>query len=125
MARRHRGAQFDPAVVDLFCEHAPEVLDGLDEAAGWDAILDAEPELSRRVDGAELDDVLEAMADLVDLKSPYLAGHSRGVANLAAEAARLSGPARRRRHGRSAGPGSSTTSAGSACPTRSGTSPGR
>ena len=31
------------------------------------------------------------MADLVDLKSPYLAGHSRGVANLAAEAARDSG----------------------------------
>ena len=28
------------------------------------------------------------MADLVDLKSPYLAGHSRGVANLAAAAAR-------------------------------------
>ena len=31
------------------------------------------------------------MADLVDLKSPYLAGHSRGVANLAGEAARVSG----------------------------------
>ena len=40
---------------------------------------------------AELDVVLEAMADLADLKSPYLAGHSRGVANLAAEAARVSG----------------------------------
>ena len=31
------------------------------------------------------------MADLVDLKSPYVAGHSRGVANLAGEAARVSG----------------------------------
>jgi HD-GYP domain-containing protein (c-di-GMP phosphodiesterase class II) len=47
--------------------------------------------LTRRVSGTELDDVLEAMADLVDLKSPYLAGHSRGVANLAAEGARMSG----------------------------------
>ena len=48
------------------------------------------PSRSRRarVDGAELDAVLEAMADLADLKSPYLAGHSRGVANLAEEAAR-------------------------------------
>jgi HD-GYP domain-containing protein (c-di-GMP phosphodiesterase class II) len=45
----------------------------------------------RRVSGGELDVVLEAMADLADLKSPYLAGHSRGVANLAAEAARVSG----------------------------------
>ena len=31
------------------------------------------------------------MADLVDLKSPFLAGHSRGVANLVGEAARVSG----------------------------------
>ncbi len=51
----------------------------------------AQPELSRRVSGVELDRVLEGMADLIDLKSPQLAGHSRGVANLVAEAARLSG----------------------------------
>ena len=31
------------------------------------------------------------MADLVDMKCPYLAGHSRGVANLAGAAARVSG----------------------------------
>jgi HD-GYP domain-containing protein (c-di-GMP phosphodiesterase class II) len=37
--------------------------------------------------GAGLDVVLEAMADLVDMKSPYLAGHSRGVASLAGAAA--------------------------------------
>ncbi len=91
VARRHRGTQFDPAVVDLFCEHAPELLDGLDQASDWDTVLGTEPQLSRRVAGSDLDDVLEAMADLVDLKSPYLAGHSRGVANLASEAARVSG----------------------------------
>ena len=84
VARRHRGTQFDPAVVDLFCAHAAELLDGLDQASDWDAVLGAEPQLSRRVGGADLDQVLDAMADLVDLKSPYLAGHSRGVANLAA-----------------------------------------
>jgi HD-GYP domain-containing protein (c-di-GMP phosphodiesterase class II) len=91
IARRHSGTEFDPDVVDLFHVHAPELLADLDEAADWDAVLDAAPELSRRVTGDELDQVLEAMADLVDLKSPYLAGHSRGVANLAAEAARRSG----------------------------------
>ena len=91
VARRHRGTQFDPGAVDLFCEHAADLLDGLDQASDWDAILDNEPPLSRRVAGADLDDVLEAMADLVDLKSPYLAGHSRGVASLAGEAARISG----------------------------------
>jgi HD-GYP domain-containing protein (c-di-GMP phosphodiesterase class II) len=91
IARRHRGTQFAPAVADLFCSRAPELLDGLDDASGWDAILDAEPGLARRVAGAELDDVLAAIADLVDLKSPYLAGHSRGVANLAGAAGRVSG----------------------------------
>jgi HD-GYP domain-containing protein (c-di-GMP phosphodiesterase class II) len=91
MARRHAGTQFDPNLVDLFADHAGEVLDGLDEAAGWDAVLEVEPAPSRRVTGAELDGVLEAMADLADLKSPYFAGHSRGVASLVSEAARVSG----------------------------------
>jgi len=87
--RRSSGADLDPAVARLFREHAPHVLNGLDQAAEWTAILDAEPSLARRVDGADLDTVLEAMADLADLKSPQFAGHSRGVANLAAEAARV------------------------------------
>ncbi len=91
VARRHRGTQFDPAIVDLFDAHAVELLDGLDEAADWDEVMAAQPALSRRVSGAELDQVLAGMADLIDLKSPHFAGHSRGVANLAAEAARISG----------------------------------
>ncbi len=91
VARRHRGTQFDPAVVDLFCARAPELLDGLDQASDWDAVLGTEPVLSRRVSGAGLDQVLEALADLVDMKSPCLAGHSRGVANLAGAAARAAG----------------------------------
>ena len=41
------GDHFDPDVADLFCAHAPDLLDGLDEAAGWDAVLAAEPSLSR------------------------------------------------------------------------------
>ena len=55
IARKHRGTLFDPAVADLFCEHAWELLDGLDEAASWDAVLDAEPSLARRVAGSDLD----------------------------------------------------------------------
>ena len=43
IARRHRGTQFDPAAVDLFCEHVADLLDGLDQASDWDAILDTEP----------------------------------------------------------------------------------
>ena len=91
VARRHRGGQYDPTAVDTFCAHADVVLADLDEAAAWDAVLDLEPWPHTRVDGAELDSALEAIGDAVDLKSPHLAGHSRGVAQLAAEAARVWG----------------------------------
>jgi HD-GYP domain-containing protein (c-di-GMP phosphodiesterase class II) len=85
---RGRGAEFDPTLVDLFTAHAYDIVAGLDEAAEWHAFLVVEPSLGRRVAGAELDTVLEALADLADMKSPHFAGHSRGVANLASAAAR-------------------------------------
>jgi DNA-binding CsgD family transcriptional regulator len=91
VVRRNRGGLFDPFIADLFQDRASKLLDALDDDASWDAVIDAEPDLAQHVAGPELDNVLEAMADLVDLKSPFVAGHSRGVANLAAEAGRLSG----------------------------------
>jgi HD-GYP domain-containing protein (c-di-GMP phosphodiesterase class II) len=89
--RRHAGSEFDAGLIELFCAHSTDLLDGLDDAGSWDAVLALEPRLGRAVGGAELDSALEAMADLVDLKSPYLAGHSRGVANLVSAAARWQG----------------------------------
>ena len=89
--RRHRGGEYDPVVVDAFCAHAEAVLAGLDEAAAWDAVLELEPWPRTHVAGPRLDAALEAIGDSVDLKVPHLAGHSRGVARLAAEAARLWG----------------------------------
>jgi HD-GYP domain-containing protein (c-di-GMP phosphodiesterase class II) len=91
MAKRSRGTRFAPAIVDAFCAHSADILCGLDEAGNWDALLAVEPGLPRQVAGPELDTVLVAIADMADLKSPYLAGHSRGVANLAAEAGRVAG----------------------------------
>jgi len=49
VARRHRGSQYDPDMVDVFCDHASELLDGLDEATDWDRFLDKQPPLSRLV----------------------------------------------------------------------------
>ena len=54
-------------------------------------MIAAEPGLARALAGDELDAALEEVADFADLKSPWFTGHSRGVARLAAAAAREAG----------------------------------
>lgn len=53
----------------------------------WDALMTAEPRLDRQIDDDELEAALDAVADFVDLKSPFTIGHSLGVADLAGKAA--------------------------------------
>jgi DNA-binding CsgD family transcriptional regulator len=60
---------------------------GLEEGASWDLALDSEPAPHSILAPNRLDVALEAIADFVDLKSPYLTGHSRGVARLVGQAA--------------------------------------
>jgi HD-GYP domain-containing protein (c-di-GMP phosphodiesterase class II)/DNA-binding CsgD family transcriptional regulator len=91
VARERSGTHFDPGLVDLFCRQASDLLDGLDSGTNWDTVIAAEPQLKLLVPANQLDDVLGAIGDFADLKSPYTVGHSRGVANLAAEAARIQG----------------------------------
>jgi HD-GYP domain-containing protein (c-di-GMP phosphodiesterase class II) len=94
VARQRRGTQFDPQVVDLFVGQTASLLADLDEASSWDAVIGAEPAPgapAARLTGLEFDAALEAVADFTDVKSPYTIGHSRAVADLAAQAARLSG----------------------------------
>jgi HD-GYP domain-containing protein (c-di-GMP phosphodiesterase class II) len=87
IARERRGTQFDPTIVDEFCRHAHDLLPTTEEETDWIALIDAEPGLRTRLTEAEIDNALEAVADFTDLRSPYFAGHSRGVADLAAAAA--------------------------------------
>ncbi len=91
VARERSGKQFDPAIVDEFCRVAPEVLGRLETDTNWRAVIEAEPALRPRLTEEGLERGLEAAADFTDLKSPYLSGHSRGVADLAAAAGRHSG----------------------------------
>ena len=91
VARARRGKQFDPAVVDAFCDVAPDVLGDASSEVDWEALIDEEPALQWRLNEHELDTALEAMGDFTDLRSPPRAGHSRGVADLAARAAADSG----------------------------------
>jgi HD-GYP domain-containing protein (c-di-GMP phosphodiesterase class II) len=91
VARSRRGTHFDPKVVDVFCGAARDVLTDLDTVAELEALIESEPGLRRQLSEHELDSALEAVADFTDLRSPPRAGHSRGVADLAAAAAELYG----------------------------------
>ena len=91
VAKQRGGTQFDPALAELFCCHARDLFGDLDQVRTWDAVISAEPALGPVLSGGQFDSALEAIADFVDLKSPYTIGHSRGVAELAAGAARLRG----------------------------------
>jgi len=91
VARERSGTQFDPGLVEVFCAEAPALLSALETATSWDAVIAAEPALAVVLTDAQLDASLEAIADFVDVKSPWTIGHSRGVAALAADAARSLG----------------------------------
>lgn len=88
VVRSRRGTQFSPAVTDVFERDAASIVDGLLEMDVWSAALAQAPDRNRILQGEELDELLRAMADFVDLKCPCSPGYSRGVADLAAAAAR-------------------------------------
>ncbi len=87
LVRQRAGKQFDPRLAAEFDVHAEMLLSGLDTADTWDAVIGAEPALAVVLSPDQFDAALLAVADFVDLKSPYSLGHSRGVADLAADAA--------------------------------------
>jgi HD-GYP domain-containing protein (c-di-GMP phosphodiesterase class II) len=91
VARQRSGTQFDPAVAECFCAGAHELLAPLADTTSWEVVIEAQPGLQRTLSNTELDGALEAIADFADLKSPYTLGHSRAVADLAAEAGRICG----------------------------------
>jgi HD-GYP domain-containing protein (c-di-GMP phosphodiesterase class II) len=90
LARRHEGGLFSPDLVARFTADAPELLRDLDETT-WDRVIAAEPMPRPPLDDEGFEAVLEVMADVADLKSPWFAGHSRGVADLASSAVRAAG----------------------------------
>src|SRR4051794_30996436 len=86
LARDRRGGHFDPVLADLVEAEGDVILSGLDSVAVWDAVIEAEPALAVVLSGERFDEALGAIANFVDLKSPYFLGHSRAVADLAAAA---------------------------------------
>lgn len=87
LVRSQRGKQFDPHLADEFDAHAEILLADLDTVDTWDAVIGAEPSLAMVLSDDRFDSALLAIADFVDLKSPYSLGHARAVAELAGDAA--------------------------------------
>ncbi len=86
LARERTDSQFDPDLAELICAEGKTILQGLDELETWNAVIDAEPTLAVVLSWDRFDAALVAIANFVDLKSPYTLGHSRAVADLAAAA---------------------------------------
>jgi HD-GYP domain-containing protein (c-di-GMP phosphodiesterase class II) len=90
MAQRS-GHAFDPAVVAAVTADVDTVLGVPGEGSAWEDVLAAEPGPPLRLATAAIDRALAAMGDFADLVSPFLVGHSSGVADLVAAAGRSCG----------------------------------
>jgi HD-GYP domain-containing protein (c-di-GMP phosphodiesterase class II)/DNA-binding CsgD family transcriptional regulator len=88
VVRDRRGGEFDPELARLWLENSREIVAGIGEESVWEQALAAEPRPHRLVSDLHLDAVTRALADFVDLKSPYMHGHSPRMGELAELAAR-------------------------------------
>ena len=79
------GTCYDPGIAALLRTGDPAEIAEI--VSPWAAVLAAEPGGPTPLDDAQLDAACEVAADFADLKSPWLLGHSRGVAELAEAAA--------------------------------------
>ena len=121
VVRSRRGTQFSPAVADVFEHDAAAIVDGLLEIDVWTAALALAPDRDRILNGDEIDDLLKAIADFVDLKCP---SSPVGLRIWWQRRPDTSG-CRRRTSRASIGRALCTASANWACPTRSGRRRGR
>jgi HD-GYP domain-containing protein (c-di-GMP phosphodiesterase class II) len=88
---RRAGSGLDPRAVGAFLAAGDEIYEGMDAPSIWDEAMAAEPGSQPVITEDRLDDCLSAVADFADLKSMWTVGHSRGVAQLAEEAAVIAG----------------------------------
>jgi HD-GYP domain-containing protein (c-di-GMP phosphodiesterase class II)/DNA-binding CsgD family transcriptional regulator len=91
VVRRRSGRYLDPAIAETFTRRSDALLAELEVDDLLVAVLQAEPEPTLAVTPTRLDDVARAFGDVVDLKSPFLHGHSSRVGELAHGAAEALG----------------------------------
>jgi len=86
-----RDRTYDPALADVFLANGSEWFARLAKTEPWDAVMDLEPYPRRVLEGEALDNALLMAADFIDLKSPYMGGHSRRCAQIVTNAAQVLG----------------------------------
>src|SRR4029078_3972717 len=91
VARERQGSAYAPRLVEVVCAQLEELCRDLDDEPSWEAVLELEPGPQETLTDEQLDQACRAFADVVHIKSSYTLTHSSGVADLAAEAGRLSG----------------------------------
>ena len=91
VVRSRAGGAFDPAIAGRLAAEANDILAMGDGRSAWDETLACEPAPQLMLQGEAIDRALAAMGDFADLASPYLVGHSAGVAQLATAAAQRCG----------------------------------
>jgi HD-GYP domain-containing protein (c-di-GMP phosphodiesterase class II) len=87
LARKRGGGQFDPRLASVIATDGDLLLADLEGARTWEAVIEAEPALAVTLVGEDVDSAVEAVANFIDLKSPYFLGHARAVAALVGAAA--------------------------------------
>ena len=90
--RERAGHAFDPAIAIRLADDAAEFFAPPDgDASTWEHTLACEPTPWLTLESDQIDRALAAIGDFADLASPFLVGHSSGVADLATAAAKCSG----------------------------------
>jgi HD-GYP domain-containing protein (c-di-GMP phosphodiesterase class II) len=91
VAKTRSGSAYDPELVQVFLDHADELIAVASNPSAWEAMLAAEPDPVVKYDRDQASEALGAIADFTDMKSRFTAGHSRAVADLATRAAAVAG----------------------------------
>ena len=84
---RRAGGWFDPSLAEAFARVGAGILEEVGSRDVWEAVLEGEPEPWRTIGTEGLDGLARALADMVDLKSSFLLGHSSEVSALSERAA--------------------------------------
>lgn len=91
VVRGRAGHAFDPEIAVPFADHAAQILVFGPQSSAWAETLACEPAPNLMLEREAIDRALSAIGDFADLVSPYLVGHSAGVAELATGAGRRCG----------------------------------